>query len=256
MGSGSGRVYSVSAADIAPDVTFLQVGTATALNPGVVDTPIVDSTVHTVLATSSNDMSLTSAVVVQADTTNLAQINRLSIGLGSAGGTAVTLYGGDFDNTYITTPASGGSMLVCGTATGTTIPTLYSLSFDSASHMTGVSLPLTALSTVATARCSPITEFYNPNTATDSFFFGVTSQCTAGGGIPSVALPPLQPHRRQARAGSSPTTTVLNPMPPASISRMKQEPALLQSSLRNRGSTEGCQRSDETNLVKLADGRA
>jgi hypothetical protein len=94
----------------------------------------------------------------------------------------VNLYGGDFDNTYFSTPGSG-HMIVCGTGTADTIPTIYSLTFNSAGHLTGVSSPLTALSSSATARCGPITEFFNSNiggAGTDFFFLGVTNNCLLG----------------------------------------------------------------------------
>jgi hypothetical protein len=73
-------------------------------------------------------------------------------------------------------------MIVCGTGTADTIPTLYSLNFNSAGHLTGVSSPLTALSSSATARCGPITEFFNSNISagTDFFFLGVTNNCLLG----------------------------------------------------------------------------
>ncbi len=183
VGAGNGRVYSVSADNVSTAVTVLQVGTTGALNPAVLDTPIVDSTAGTLLAISSNDATvLHSAVVVQANTNNLTQIQRLSIGTGSASGTAVNMYGGDFDNAYFNDPATG-HMLVCGTDAVTTVPTLYNLSFDSAAHLT-TAAQLSAVSTATTARCGPITEFYNPNIAggTDFFFFGVSTRCSLGTG--------------------------------------------------------------------------
>lgn len=94
----------------------------------------------------------------------------------------MNLYGGDFDNTYFTTPATG-HMIVCGTGAADTIPTIYSLNFNSLGHLTGVSSPLTALSSSATARCGPITEFFNSNiggAGTDFFFLGVTNNCLLG----------------------------------------------------------------------------
>jgi hypothetical protein len=203
IGATNGRVYSVSADNVSTALTFLQVGTSGAQNPGVLDTPIVDSTAGTLMAISSNDSTvLNSAVVVQGSTSTLAEIRRLSIGQGSTGGTSVTLFGGDFDNAYINNPASG-HMLICGTAPASTIPTLYSVSFDGAAHMTTVS-QLSAVSTVATARCGPITEFYNVNAAggpTDSFFFGVSARCTAGTGVTNGCV-----MARQTTAGV--TTTI------------------------------------------------
>jgi hypothetical protein len=86
------------------------------------------------LAISSNDSTiLHSAVIVQANTSSLAGIRHLSVGQGSTGATSVTLFGGDFDNAYFSSPATG-HMLICGTAPTSTIPTLFNLSFDAAAH--------------------------------------------------------------------------------------------------------------------------
>jgi hypothetical protein len=86
-------------------VTAIPIGNPAAFNPGVRDSPIVDSTAGTALAVTSNDS--TSAAIVQIITVLLSEIARAPIGQGSTGGTAVNLYGGDFDNTYFSTPASG-----------------------------------------------------------------------------------------------------------------------------------------------------
>jgi hypothetical protein len=185
MGASNGRVYSISADDVSTAVTVLQVGTATGLNPSVLDAPIVDGTAGTLLAISSSDTTfLNAAVVVQASTSTLTEIKRVSIGQGSTGGTAVNIFDGDFDNTYFNNPANG-HMLVCGTAPTSTIPTLYNLNFDGAAHLT-TATPVGPVSTVATARCGPITEFFNQNIAaggTDFFFFGVSARCTPGVGV-------------------------------------------------------------------------
>ena len=181
MGALNGRMYVVNVNTPAA-VTAIPIGAPGAFNAGVRDSPIIDSTAGTVLATSSNDATLNSAVVAQVDTTSLLELNRVSIGQGSRGGTAVNLYGGDFDNAYFTSPLSG-HMIVCGTGAADTIPTTYSLSFDIVGHLTGVSSPLTALSSSATARCGPITEFFNSNiggAGTDFFFLGVTNNCLLG----------------------------------------------------------------------------
>jgi hypothetical protein len=61
-------------------VTAIQIGTPGQVNRGVRDSPIIDSTAGTVLATSSNDATLNSAVVAQVDTTSLLELNRVSIG--------------------------------------------------------------------------------------------------------------------------------------------------------------------------------
>jgi len=184
VGANDARVYSVSADDFSTALTVLQVGTTTALNPGILDAPIVDSTAGTLLAISSNDSTiLNSAVVVQANTSSLTEIKRLSLGLGSTGGTAVDLYAGDFDNNYFTDPATG-HLLLCGTAPATRIPTLYNVSFNASAQMTSIAQS-SAVSSNLAARCGPITEFYNANIGggTDFFFFGVTRNCSVGTGV-------------------------------------------------------------------------
>jgi hypothetical protein len=181
VGANNGNVYSVSADDVSTALTILPAGTTGQLNPGVLDAPIVDSTAGTLLVVSSNDSN--SAVVVQADTSSLTQMGRLSLGLGSTGGTAVDLYAGDFDNAYFNDPATG-HLLLCGTAPTTRIPTLYNVSFDASAQMTTIAQS-TAVSTNQAARCGPITEFYNANIngGTDFFFFGVTRNCSVGTGV-------------------------------------------------------------------------
>ena len=88
----------------------------------MLDAPIVDSRAGTLLAISSNDRPCcTRQWWVQAHTNTLAEIRRLSLGLGSTGGTGVDLYAGDFDNAYFNNSATG-HMLICGTDPTTTVP--------------------------------------------------------------------------------------------------------------------------------------
>jgi hypothetical protein len=161
LGEGTGRVYVVNV--ISQSVTPIVVGALGSTNPRVLDSPIVDSTAGTFLATTSNDG--TSAAVVQYHTSSpFTLIARARIGKGSTGapGTVVNLYGGDFDNTYFSTPATG-HMIVCGTGAADTIPTIYSLSFDSSAHLQSTATPVGAVSSSGTARCGPVTEFFNSN---------------------------------------------------------------------------------------------
>jgi hypothetical protein len=180
IGDSRGVLHSVNA--ITPGtVKNLAVGTAGQPNSQILDAPIVDSNGN-VFATSSNDG--TSAVVVQASTTNLSQLARIRIGVGSTTGTNVNLYDGDFDNAFYSSENSGHYYL-CGTGTSVTggiEPYRYHLAF------TGGLLQSDAapvqISTSTAARCGPLTEFYNPNIGggTDFFFWGVTSNCVGAGG--------------------------------------------------------------------------
>lgn len=136
-----------------------------------------DSTGATVFAVTANDSVLAGAAVVQVNATSpFAVVTRVGIGLGSSAGTGVNLYDGDFDNNYFTSPATG-HMLICGTGAADTTPYRYLLNFNAS----GVLQPgsSTQISTDATARCSPVTEYFNPNISggTDFFFWGVTKSC-------------------------------------------------------------------------------
>jgi hypothetical protein len=159
-------------------VQSLAVGKSNKRNGIIFDAPLVDSGHGTVFVTSPNDG--TSAVLVEADTTNLAQMARIRIG---AGGVAdnVVLYDGDVNNNYVEIGPSAGSMLVCGTDTNTAAPALYSLPFIGTTIQPDSTPQVIVNST--TARCSPITGFFNENLAggTDFFFWGVTDTCGPSG---------------------------------------------------------------------------
>jgi hypothetical protein len=180
VGDNRGTLWSVNT--VTPStVKSLAVGMFTKLNPSIIDAPIVDPTNGTVIATSSSDG--TSAVIVQADTTSLAQLARARIGQGSLGGTAINLYDGTFNNDYFNDPSTG-LILVCGTGAGDSTPWRYTFPF------VGRVLQTTATSSTqilnsTTSRCSPISEIFNPNIGvapgTDLFFWGMTQDCTGAG---------------------------------------------------------------------------
>jgi hypothetical protein len=180
LGAGNGNVYSVNVTSTTPVVSVLHVGTSGLLNPSIYDSPILDSTGGSVFAISSND-SNNSAVVVQASTSSLTEIARVSIGQGSTNGTNVNLYDGDFDNNF-TTPLTG-HMLVCGTGLADTIPNRYLLGFDAAGKLQPDLSPV-PLSTNPAARCGPVTEFFNTNVngGTDFFFWSLTRNCGGAAG--------------------------------------------------------------------------
>jgi hypothetical protein len=187
IGDSHGVLYSVNAITPGP-VSSLGVGKLGQLNPAITDGPIVDG-YGSVFATASNDG--TSAVVVQANAANLTQTTRVNLGVGSTTGTSVTLYDGGFDNNYFTSQNSG-HLLACGTSpaiVGTTAPYRYNMAF-----IGGVLQPDAApvqISASTTARCGPITEYFNPTigaSGTDFFFWGVTNNCVgATGCIMSLA---------------------------------------------------------------------
>jgi hypothetical protein len=176
LGAGNGRLYTVNVNTPGP-VTTIQVGRTGSTTPGILDSVMFDATGATVFTVTANDNVLTGAAVVQVNATSpFSVVTRVRIGQGSSAGTGVNLYDGDFDNNYFTSPATG-HMLICGTGTADTTPYRYLLNFNAS----GVLQPgsSTQISTDATARCGPVTEYFNPNISggTDFFFWGVTKSC-------------------------------------------------------------------------------
>lgn len=174
VGDSNGRLLSFDSSN-GGNISTLAIGQSGSTGAGIIDPPIVDSSNGIVYAVSSN--AGTNAVLVQANATNLSQLARANIGLGSAGGTNIAMYSGTPDNNYFNAPSTG-SLLVCGTATNSTAPVAYTFGF------TGTTLNTTPVSSVpivtsTRSHCSPITEFFNPNvgTGTDFFFFGINIDC-------------------------------------------------------------------------------
>jgi hypothetical protein len=168
-------LWSVNA-DTPATILSRNVGSPGALNPAIADGPIVDSSNGTVFAVSSNDGI--GAVVVQADTATLAQLRKGRIGLGSSLGTSVNVYNGAFNNNYFNNPSSG-SLFLCGTGVADITPWRYFFAFTGRVMRAN---PLSSRQILPSidSRCSPITEFFNPNigaTGTDYFFWGMTSNC-------------------------------------------------------------------------------
>src|SRR5438128_5583429 len=126
IGDARGILWSVNA-DTPATINFLHVGLAGAANSGILDAPIVDADNGTAFAVSSNDG--TSAVVVQADTTTLAQLRKGRIGQGGTGGTNVDLYDGAFNNNYFNDPSTG-ALFLCGTGAADITPWRYFFTFN------------------------------------------------------------------------------------------------------------------------------
>jgi hypothetical protein len=180
VGDARGLLWSVNVDNPALK-SFLAVGLAGAANAAILDGPLVDSQNGTVFAVSSNDG--TSAVVVQADTATLAQLRRGRIGQGSTGGTNVDLYDGAFNHNYFNNPSTG-TLFLCGTGAADTTPWRYFFTFNGRIMSANPSSSRQILNSAA-SRCSPITEFFNPNigaTGTDFFFWGLTADCVGTSG--------------------------------------------------------------------------
>ncbi len=192
---GDGRGFLLSFNSITPGTPItLAVGQSGATSSSILDSPMVDSTNGVVYAVSGNDG--TSAVMVEATTANLTELARARIGLGGLSGATVPLYDGSPDNNYFNS-ASTGTFLVCGTASGNASPVLYTFGFTGTTLNT-IPLSSVPLSSNTGSRCSPITEFFNPNvgtSGTDFFFFGLTASCVGPRGCimstQSTGAPPL-----------------------------------------------------------------
>ncbi len=181
IGDSQGFLWQVSLTNLGTKKS-LAVGSAGNRNPAIFDGPLVDVNSNTIFAVSSNDG--TSAVVVQADTPTLTQMTRGRIGKGSTGtpGSSVNLYDGTFNNNYYNNPASG-YLFVCGTGGADTTPWRYLFGFTGVKMNTSASASSQILNSTR-SRCSPITEFFNPNigaSGTDFFFWGMTADCTGAG---------------------------------------------------------------------------
>lgn len=169
-------------------VATLQVGALGAQGGGIADPPIVDSSNGTVFAFSANDG--TGAVAVQANT-NLTSLARARTGLGDVGAIAsnvVSLHSGTLTDAYFTSPASG-ALVVCGTNTADTTPSLWVFGFN------GTTLNTTAqyanyefMGTAAGTECSPLTVINNPAIGSDVLFFSVPKNCSGGGCIYSLQV--------------------------------------------------------------------
>jgi hypothetical protein len=119
----------------------------------------------------------TNALIVQAPTSMASSV---SVPVG----TASTMYTGPyepaFNNAWYT--GSGTPILyIAGTGTGT-LPTLYSVGFNSSGVLNSSANATTAALATGTADSSPVTEFYNATLAKDYLFVGVTDHCVASAG--------------------------------------------------------------------------
>lgn len=180
VGDARGILWSVNV-DTPATIRSLNVGLPGATNSAIRDSPIVDVDNGTVFAVSSNDG--TSAVVVQADTGTLAQLRRGRIGQGSTGGFTANLYDGAFNNNYFNDPSTG-DLFLCGTGAADTTPWRYFFAFTGR-IMNANPVSSAQIVNSIDSRCSPITEFFNPNigaTGTDFFFWGMTRDCIGNAG--------------------------------------------------------------------------
>ena len=178
VGSANGNLYQLNVATTA--LAVVAVGAHGGTSPGIAAPPIVDVTNGTTFVTAANDG--TSGVLVEVDTATLIQLAKGRIGLGAAGGTALSIPQPAFDNNYYNNPTTGVVHL-CGTGLNDTTPWQYSFGFLGRT-MIPVSVFAQQLLNSTAATCTGWTEFFNPNVGaggTDFFFFGLTQDCTGTG---------------------------------------------------------------------------
>lgn len=155
-------------------------------SPSVVYGPVVASgttSENAVIVDGSNQMVYaffnsngTNAIVVQAPTTLASSV---SVPVGTANTTYTGPYLPDFNNAWYT-GTGAPEMYVVGTGTGT-LPTLYSIGFDSSGIMNSSPDATTAALATGVADSSPLTAFYNASLQQDLLFVGVTNNCIATG---------------------------------------------------------------------------
>lgn len=153
--------------------------------PSVVYGPVVASgttSENAVIVDSTNQMVYaffnsngTNAIVVQAPTSLASTV---SVPIGTANTTYTGPYLPDFNNAWYTGTGTP-EMYIAGTGTGT-LPTLYSIGFDSSGIMNSSADATAALAT-GVADSSPVTAFYNTSLQQDLLFVGVTNNCIATG---------------------------------------------------------------------------
>jgi hypothetical protein len=179
VGARDGNLYQINVSTGA--FATVVIGARGGTSPGVLAAPIVDVTNGTTLVVSANDG--TSAVLVEVDTATLVQMAKGRIGLGSKGGTSMTLYEPALSDKYYTNPTTG-TINLCGTGAADTTPWRYSFGFTGRTMKTTPTTSRQLLTSTA-ARCTGWMEFLNPNigpvTGTDFFFFGLTQDCTGTG---------------------------------------------------------------------------
>jgi len=175
-----GRIDSVLDSTTTPTVFY---GPIVASGSTSINSVTVDATSQYVYA--SFNTNGTNAVVVQAPT-SLASFVSVPVGTGNT--TYTGPYGVEFNNAWysgVGTPL----LYVVGTGSGT-IPTLYSVGFNTGGLLNGTPNSTTAALASGAADGSPITEFYNTTLAKDFLFLGVTNNCiaTTGGGTAGCVM--------------------------------------------------------------------
>jgi hypothetical protein len=163
------------------------------------DAPLVDPVTAKVFVFMSN-FDGANAAVIQSDTTLSTSVSA-TLGLKGLGH---HLHSGAFDNGYLTGNGSVGRLYMCGSS-ATNLPTIQRIGFSNSARTpvspfpnpVGTMNPAIDAATIqvasAAAECSPLTEFFNANAATnqDQIFFGMQNSgsganCAGGGCVMSI----------------------------------------------------------------------
>jgi hypothetical protein len=167
--SGSGNIFIADGSLVIDQGGWLYAVTASsgvvqtpiflADHPGVLDSPIVDSTNENVYLVSSNEGDNVHSFIIEFATNFYTCGCWLSFQrIGDHNPNSI-VYSGDFDNAFYS--GGAGNLYVCGNAPASDIPTLYQIPLTSTGIL-GAPNEGPALTT-ASATCSPVTEFYNPS---------------------------------------------------------------------------------------------
>lgn len=176
-GTSMGTCNGASHGGVPPCVGLNSLTDGDTANTKIAMAPIVDSTTQRLLVFFSPNGGGPGAYVGQDDTT-LSTTNRVLVNVGT--GTDHRLNVGALDNTYYASDNGLGEgtgwLYVCGN--GGTTGALANYAILQRIAMTNGKLGSALDSTQwvasnASARCDPITEFYNPSNSVDYLFFGV-----------------------------------------------------------------------------------
>jgi hypothetical protein len=193
-----GFLYLIDSAAAVTQSGQLDFSAANDLGPGIVQGPIVDSTLGFVYVFAASDGSAGCAVGATAyDCTAVYQLttgflagdtgSEAVVGDSTVSGTTPSpLYIGAFDSTYENSDNATGDLYVCGNTGGN--PILYQVAIGGG--VLGTVNPGPVLSSTTTP-CSPVTDVLNPNAtggATEWMFAsaetsGVSANCASGGCI-------------------------------------------------------------------------
>jgi hypothetical protein len=196
VGGSGGNLWCETSVGVACSPPNVLVGSGP---NGILDAPIVDSTVGTVFATAQGTLNSTAAIVLSQVTTAMA--SQVIANMGAGGGAGQHNYDGAFDGTYFSSVGSG-HMYFCGND-AMKHPLLLRVGFSATGTMNSSPDPDSFSLASATVDCTPLTESLHMDTATgpDYLFVGIydkgfstgTSNCNTSTCVASFVLPTSSP---------------------------------------------------------------